>query len=87
MPKRHKTYRRKTITIDSDKSYFEKYPTITLNRYWVPKAYLDAVTLTIQLYRDGVSFNRSVDQAHAIYPALKRNKVAEHALKTIANDY
>lgn len=82
------TYRKKTVRLDSERSYFDKYPTLTLNRYWIPTAYLDAVVLVIQLYRDSkFSFNRSVDQASAVYPKLNRNKIAEHTLKTIANDY
>lgn len=81
-------YQKKTIRLDSEKSYFDKYPTLTLNRYWIPKAYLDAVNLTLQLhYESRFSFNRSVDQAHAAYPKLNRNKIAEHTLKYIANDY
>ena len=84
MPKTNPKYKRKT----KRKSIFDNNPTLTLNRYWTPKPYLDAVTLTLQLhYESRYSFNRSVDQASAVYPHLNRNKIAEHALKTIANDY
>lgn len=81
-------YRKKTVRLDSEKSFFDKYPTLVVNRYWIPNAYLDAVNLTLQLhYESRFSFNRSVDQASAVYPNLNRNKIAEHALKWIANDY
>lgn len=81
-------YKKKTVRVDSDHSFFDKYPTIIANRYWIPNAYLDAVNLTIQLFQDSkFSFNRSVDQAAAVYPSLNRNKIMEHTLKFLANDY
>lgn len=83
-----KRYHKKTVRIDSNHSYFDKYPTLTINRYWIPKPYLDAVHLTIQLYRDHkLSFNKAIDQAALTCPNLNRNKIAEHTLKFIANDY
>lgn len=82
-----KRYHPKSVRVDSNHSFFEKYPTLTFNRYWIPKAYLDAVMLTIQLYHSGYSFNKSADQASAVYPNLNRNKLVEHTLKYIANDY
>ncbi len=35
----------------------------------------------------GTPFNRAVDQVIAFYPDLNRNKLAEHTLKWIANQY
>lgn len=88
MSKKHNGhYKKRSVRVDSNHSFFEKYPTLTVNRYWIPKHYVDAVHLTIQLYRDGYSFNRSADQANAVYPHLNRNKLVEHTLKFIANDY
>lgn len=91
MPKKNSDkhrYHKKTIRLDSERSFFDKYPTLTINRYYIPSAYLDAVNLTLQLhYESRFSFNRSVDQASAVYPNLNRNKIAEHTLKHIANDY
>lgn len=82
---------RKTTTEVKDTSFFGKYPTLTVNQYWIPKVYTDAVKLVIQLYRSGVPFNRAVDQAYAAHPPdqqkISRNKLAEHTLKYIANDY
>ena len=70
------------------RSIFDDSPTLTFNRYWTPKPYLDAVRDVITAYKSGIPFNRAVDQVHALDPdRLNRNKLAEHALKSIANDY
>ena len=64
-----------------------QFSTVTINRYWIPKPYIDAVNLTIQLFKHDVPFNKAVDQAAASFPNVNRNKLAEHTLKFIANDY
>ena len=70
------------------KSVFDNNPTLTINRYRVPSTYKTAVSDVITAYRHGIPFNRAVDQTHALDPHhLNRNKLAEHTLKTIANDY
>lgn len=85
---KHRTYRKQNVRIDStNHSYFDKYPTLTVNRYWIPKQYKDAVDLSIKLYKSDVPFNKAIDQASAAYPQTNRNKLAEHTLKYIANDY
>lgn len=81
--KQFNNYRPKTIS----KSPFDNNPTLTINRYWIPKPYLQAVRDVITSYKSGTSFNKSVDHASDSYPNLNRNKIAEHALKYIANDY
>lgn len=83
----NKSHRYKKQQVPYDPSYFGKYPSITINKYWIPKSYLDAVHLSVDLFRSGISFNKSLDQAHAVYPQTNRNKLAEHTLKYIANDY
>lgn len=91
MSKNKRNRYKKVTTEVTDTSFFGKYPTITVNKYWIPNAYLDDVKLVVQLFRSGYSFNRSIDQAFAAHPPNKqqinRNKLAEHALKYIANDY
>ena len=70
------------------KSIFDDNPTLTLNHYWTPKAYLNPVNDVLTAYRQGIPFNRAVDQVFALNPnGINRNKLAEHALKTIANNY
>ena len=70
------------------KSVFDGSPTLTLNHYWLPKTYRDAVSDVITAYKNGIPFNRAVDQVAALDPNhINRNKLAEHTLKTIANDY
>lgn len=86
--KNTKRYKKIQKRVDSNNSFFNKYPNLTINRYWIPKQYLDAVFLTIDIYRSGIPFNKAVDQAFAVSPNnLNRNKLAEHTLKYIANDY
>lgn len=70
------------------KSVFDDSPTLIVNRYWTPKPYRIPVNDVITAFKSGVSFNRAVDQVAALDPIhINRNKLAEHALKTIANDY
>lgn len=70
------------------KSVFDNSPTLVVNRYWIPKSYFNPVTDVLNAYKSGVPFNRAVDQVAALDPIhINRNKLAEHALKTIANDY
>lgn len=88
MSKTKRNRYRKTTIKSSDPSFFGKYPTITVNRYWIPNAYLDAVADVIKAFKHGISFNRAVDQVAALDPKhINRNKLAEHTLKYIANDY
>lgn len=90
MSNKNHRYRKQQHQLESSDSFFGKYPTLTVNRYWIPKVYKDSVELTIQLYRSGVSFNKALDQACAVAndpQHISRNKLAEHTLKYIANDY
>lgn len=81
----HRNRRYKTEAFG--KSVFDGSPTLVLNRYRVPDTYSQAVSDVITAFRNGVPFNRAVDQAAALDPShLNRNKLAEHTLKTIAND-
>lgn len=77
-------YKKETV----GKSIFDDNPTLILNRYWTPKTYASAVEDVLNAYKQGIPFNRAVDQVATLDPHhLNRNKLAEHALKTIANDY
>lgn len=67
--------------------FFEKYPNVSVYRYWIPKQYKPAVDLIIEILQPTTSFNKAVDQAADTFPNLDRNKLAEHTLKYIANDY
>lgn len=70
------------------KSLFDDNPTLVLSRYWTPKTYSDAVADVIKAYKSGIPFNRAVDQVYTLNSHhLNRNKLAEHTLKSIANDY
>lgn len=70
------------------KSIFDGNPTLTLNRYWIPQQYLDPVHHVITAYKSGTPFNKAIDQVATIYSdTVNRNKLAEHTLKTIANDH
>lgn len=81
--KTQKRYKKKVV----GKSIFDDSPTLIVNSYRVPNAYRRAVDDVITAYRSGVPFNRAVDQASTIDPAhINRNKLAEHTLRTIAND-
>lgn len=86
MPKNKKDYRYKRRTYG--KSVFDDNPTLILNRYWLPKTYVDPVNKVIAAFKAGIPFNKAVDQVAALYPhTVSRNKLAEHTLKYIANDY
>lgn len=89
MSKTHNHHRdRRYRTETFGKSLFDDNPTLTLNHYWTPKIYQQAVTDVIAAYRHGIPFNKAVDQVYALDPKhLNRNKLAEHTLKTIANDF
>ena len=70
------------------KSVFDNSPTLIINRYHAPNGYIKAVRNVLSAFHDGIPFNRAVDQVYALDPKhLNRNKLAEHTLKTIANDY
>ena len=80
-----KSYYRKEVRA---KSVFDDSPTLIINRYHTPNGYRDAVTNVITAYKSGIPFNKAVDQVTALDPThINRNKLAEHTLKTIANDY
>lgn len=82
-----KRYRTVTTT-SSDPSFFGKYPTITVNRYWIPNVYVEPVKDVINAFKHDIPFNKAVDQVAALDPYhINRNKLAEHTLKFIANDY
>lgn len=68
------------------KSVFDGKPTLVINEYRVPKSYQAAVNDVITALKHDVGFNKAVDQVAALYPhSINRNKLAEHALKFIAN--
>lgn len=70
------------------KSIFDGNPTLIIHRYIPPKTYRDAINDVLTAYHSGISFNKAVDQVAALNPkSINRNKLHEHALKTIANDY
>lgn len=70
------------------KSVFDGNPTLIINSYKVPKSYSAAVSDVLTAFRNGIPFNRAVDQVAAIYPkTINRNKLAEHTLRYIANEY
>ena len=70
------------------KSVFDGNPTLIINRYWLPKPYIDPVNDVITAFNHDIPFNRAVDQVAALYPhTVNRDKLAEHTLKFIANQY
>lgn len=70
------------------KSLFDDKPTLIVNRYWLPKPYIEPVNDVITAFKHDVPFNRAVDQVAALYPnIINRNKLAEHTLKFIANQF
>lgn len=79
----HTRYRRKV----RQRSPFDNSPTLITNDYFVPRQYAVAVRLVINAYKSGSPFNKAVDHVASTYPHLNRNKLAEHTLKTIANEY
>ncbi len=87
-PSRKHTVNRKYKPRVIGKSIFDGSPTLIINEYHTPNGYHRAVTDVLTAYRSGIPFNRAIDQVYALDPNhLNRNKLAEHALKTIANDY
>lgn len=83
-PKPNHRYRQQTF----GKSIFDDNPTLILNRYWLPKTYIDPVHKVITAYKQDIPFNTAVDQVAALYPnTINRNKLAEHTLKFIANEH
>ena len=69
------------------KSIFDGNPTLVINRYWLPKPYIEPVSNVIAQFKAGVPFNRAVDQIAILYAdTINRDKLAEHTLKYIAND-
>lgn len=79
-----KHYQQKVIS----KSAFDDSPTLIINEYRTPKPYANAVTDVLAAFHSGIPFNRAVDQVSSLDSHhLNRNKLAEHTLKTIANDY
>lgn len=82
--KKHRNYKKEAF----GKSIFDGNPTLIVNRYLVPRSYRDAVSNVLTAFRSGISFNKAVDQVAALdFEHINRDKLAEHALKTIANDY
>lgn len=70
------------------KSVFDGSPTLVLNHYRVPNGYHKAVKAVLDAFHSGTPFNRAVDQIAESDPGhINRNKLAEHTLKSIANDY
>ena len=70
------------------KSVFDGNPTLIINRYWLPKPYIDPVHDVITAFKHDIPFNRAVDQVATLYPhTVNRDKLAEHTLKFIANQY
>ena len=83
-PKKHRHYRKTTVS----KSPFDNNPTLIVNDYLIPTPYIKPVSNVITLrVEQRIPFNRAVDQVASIYPNINRNKLAEHTLKTIANEY
>lgn len=86
--RKHNRYNNRYRTDKYGKSIFDGSPTLTISRYRIPKPYLNAVNDVLTAYKQGIPFNRAVDQVATLDPDhINRNKLAEHALKTIANDY
>lgn len=82
--KNYAHYRKKVAR----KSIFDGNPTLVLNRYWTPEAYILPVQDVLTAFKSGIPFNRAVDQVYTLNKStIKRDKLAEHTLKTIANDY
>ena len=83
-PINNRRYKPKVVS----RSIFDNEPTLIVNEYRVPNAYAEAVQNVITAYRDGVPFNKAVDNVSTTNPHhINRNKLAEHTLRTIANDY
>lgn len=70
------------------KSVLDGNPTLTLSHYWLPKQYIIPVNMVYTAITHRVPFNSAVDQVATLFPQnINRNKLAEHTLKAIANDY
>ena len=70
------------------KSVLDGSPTLTLSHYWMPKQYIIPVNMVYTAITHRVPFNSAVDQVATLFPDnINRNKLAEHTLKAIANDY
>lgn len=70
------------------KSVFDGKPTLVVNRYWLPKPYMNPVHDVMTAVKADMPFNRAVDQVAALYPdTVNRDKLAEHTLKWLANQY
>lgn len=88
MPNTRQKQNRRYSRRSSGKSVFDGKPTLILNRYWVPKQYIDPVSDVINALKHDVPFNKAVDQVYALHSnSINRNKLAEHTLKYIANQY
>lgn len=80
----YRKYQAKTVR----KSPFDDSPTLIVNEFHAPRSYEDAIQDVITAYRHDISFNKALDQVAALYAGkVNRNKLAEYALRTIANDY
>lgn len=80
----HKRYRTEVL----GRSIFDGSPTLTVDRYRVPRTYEDAVKDVITAFKSGIPFNRAVDQVATLEQGrVNRDKLSEHTLKCIANDY
>lgn len=81
---RNRMYKTMTVT----RSVFDDNPTLIIHRYRPPSTYADAISDVLTALRHDVPFNRAVDQVTALDPEhINRDKLAEHTLKTIANQY
>jgi len=70
------------------KSPFDGSPTLVVNRYVIPNQYVTAVADVKTAFRQGIPFNRAVDQVYTLDSEhLNRDKLAEHTLRSIANEY
>ena len=70
------------------KSVFDDDPLLTVHSYRVPNSYANAVNDVLTAFRSGISFNKAVDQVAALnHHTINRNRLAEHTLRFIANDY
>lgn len=82
--KKYRHYKR----CEFGRSVLDSNPTLVLHRYIPPKTYRDAISDVLTAFRSGISFNRAVDQVAALNPkTINRDKLVEHTLKAIANDY
>lgn len=72
----------------SGKSVFDGNPTLIVNRYWLPRPYVDPVHDVLTAVKHDIPFNKAVDQVATLYKDnINRDKLAEHTLKYLANQY